>query len=404
MLRRRAARGKEIAGRLAERRGVASRQRPEGPLIWIHGASVGEGLAAVALAAHIGARRPDLSFLLTTGTATSAELVGSRLPPRSVHQFAPLDAVPWIARFLDHWRPDVCARIDSDLWPATLTLSAARAPTALVNGRISERSARSWRWAPGMAGALMRSLSLILTQDAESRARFAALGADPSRLTVGGAIKAAAPPPPADARALAQLRNATAGRPIWLAASTHDPEERLVVDAHAMAGLRGLLTVIAPRHPARGAEIAAAAREAGLTVALRSAGEGPERADVYVADTLGEMGLWYRLAPLAFIGGSVAVVGGHNPYEPAALGVALAHGPHVANFAEPYRELAPFVRRIADAADLAKAVRWALKPAGGASAEALAAGAGARAVLAPDPGPLDRSADALLGLLDGRSG
>jgi 3-deoxy-D-manno-octulosonic-acid transferase len=401
LLSRRARRGKEDPSRLGERWGAASSARPAGRLIWLHGASVGEGMAAAALAAAMGARRADLSFLLTTGTVASAALLAGRLPPRALHQFAPLDAAPWVARFLDHWRPDLCVRVDSELWPATMVAAASCAPLALVNARISERSLRGWRWAPGMARALMARCALILPQEADGGARWVALGADPARVGPAAPIKAAAPPPDADPEALAGLRAATAGRPVWLAASTHAPEEALALDAHRAAGLPDLLTLVAPRHPARGPEIAAAARAAGLTVALRSAGERPAGAQVYVADTLGEMGLWYRLAPFAFVGGSIAPAGGHNPYEPAALGVALAHGPHVANFAEAYAALGGAARPVSDAASLAAAIRWALGPDGGPTEAARAAGAAAAAALAPDPAPLDRAAKALLALLDG---
>ncbi len=402
LLRRRLARGKEDPARLPERMGRASAARPPGTLVWLHGASVGEGLAALDLARRLLAARPGLTALLTTGTVTSAGLIGDRLPAGAVHQYAPLDALGFLDPFLAHWRPDLAARVDSELWPATLWATArSGARLALVNARVSAASAAGWRRAPRLAAALLGRFDGILAQDEAAAARLRSMGADPARLAVGGALKGAAPPPDADPAALAALREAVQGRPVWLAASTHAPEEALALAAHAAAApaLPGLLTLIAPRHPDRGEGIAALARTAGLRAARRAAGEGPGGADVYVADTLGEMGLWYRLSPLAFIGGSVAPMGGHNPWEPAALGPALAHGPDVAAFAEPYALLSGHALPVADAAALADAIRACVAPGGGPTSEGARRGAAARAALAPDEGPAERAVAALLALL-----
>lgn len=397
LLRNRVLRDKEDPARISERMGLASVARPDGRLAWLHGASVGEGLAALAVAERLAAARPGLSVLLTTGTLSSAALLSGRMGPGMVHQFAPLDVAPWVRRFLDHWRPDLSVRVDSELWPESLLAARTRAPVALVNGRISARSARRWGRAPAMARRLMAGFDLVLAQDQDSAARFRALGAADVR--IGGALKASAPPPAADPVALAALRAAVAGRPVWLAASTHPGEETVALAAHRAAAIPGLLTIIAPRHPGRGGEVAALSAAAGLRATLRSTGAGPMGADVYVADTLGEMGLWYRLAPFAFIGGSIADRGGHNPYEPAALGVALAHGPHIANFADAYAALEGVADSVSDAAGLADAIVRAVDPAGGASARGAAAGQAALAALAADPAPLDNAAEALLALL-----
>ncbi|TVQ56067.1 MAG: 3-deoxy-D-manno-octulosonic acid transferase [Rhodobacteraceae bacterium] len=400
LLARRAARGKEDPARLGERMGRPSAARPDGALVWLHGASVGEGLAAAALAARMGAACEDLSFLLTTGTRASAALLAERLPPRTRHQFAPLDVAPWARRFLDWWRPALSARIDSELWPATLVAAAARGPLALVNARVSARSARRWALAPRSAAALLDRFALIQTQDAATAERLARLGADTARLSVGGALKAAAPPPEADPAALDALRRAVGARPVWLAASTHPGEEAAALDAHARAAsaLPGLLTIIAPRHPERGPEIVALTAARGLSGTRRSAGD-PPGGDVHVADTLGEMGLWYRLARFAFLGGSLAPRGGHNPYEPSALGVALAHGGAVANFAAAYAALEGAAWRVADGAGIAEALRAALKPDGALTEEGARRAAAGRAALAPDEGPAERASAALLALI-----
>jgi len=231
----------------------------------------------------------------------------------------------------------------------------------LVNARVSARSARRWGWVPGMAAVLVRSFRRIVTQDAETAARLVAMGADPGRVREGGNLKALIPAPSCDAAELEALRERLAGRPVWLAASTHAPEEEAVAEAHRLAAesVPGLLTILAPRHPERGGAISLALTGQGMTVARRSRGEvpGPET-QIWLSDTLGEMGLWLRLAPVVFVGGSIAALGGHNPFEPASLGAAILHGPSSGNFAPVYAALseAGGARGAADGAALGAAV------------------------------------------------
>ncbi|MBD0270815.1 MAG: 3-deoxy-D-manno-octulosonic acid transferase [Acetobacteraceae bacterium] len=345
-LRWRATRGKEVAARLAERRGNGA-ARPPGRLLWLHAASVGETLSLLPLLEALAARAPDLGVLLTTGTATAAALLARRLPPaladRVQHRFAPLDVPRWVDRFLAGWRPDAGALVESELWPNLIRAARRRGvPLALVNARFSERSSRRWlRWAPGLARELLSSLSPVLAQTPADAARLGAAGA---RLALClGNLKDAAAPLPADPAELARLRGAVGGRPVFLAASTHPGEEAIVLDAHrraAASGLPDLLTVIVPRHPHRGPAIAAEAAAGGMAVARRAAGEvpGPGTA-VHVADTLGELGLFYRLAGVCLVGGSLVPHGGQNPLEPARLGCPILLGPHTANFAEPVARL-----------------------------------------------------------------
>jgi 3-deoxy-D-manno-octulosonic-acid transferase len=344
-LRRRAKRGKEVAARLGERRGEGA-SRPPGRLLWLHAASVGETLSLLPLLDALAARAPDLSVLVTTGTATSAAILAQRLPPalaaRVQHRFAPLDVPRWVERFLSGWRPDAGALVESELWPNLVRAARRRGvPLALVNARLSERSARRWRrWAPGLARELLSGLSPVLAQTPADAARLGELGA---RLALClGNLKDAAAPLPADPAELARLRAAAAGRPVFLAASTHPGEEAIALDAHRRmaARLPGLLTVVAPRHPHRGPAVAAEAEARGSAVARRAAGEtpGPGTA-VYVADTLGELGLFYRLAGACLVGGSLVPRGGQNPLEPARLGCPILLGPHTANFAEPAARL-----------------------------------------------------------------
>ncbi|MBL6454920.1 3-deoxy-D-manno-octulosonic acid transferase [Belnapia sp. T6] len=335
-LRRRLARGKELAGRLEERRGFGA-ARPPGPLVWLHAASVGETLSLLPVVETLA---PRVQILLTTGTVTSAALLERRLPPalraRVRHRFAPLDVPSWVKRFLDGWRPDVAAFVESELWPNMILAARARSlPLVLLNARLSPRSAQRWRLAPRLGRELMGAFALVLAQSEGDAARLAALGAPEVR--VPGNLKEAVPPLPADPAALAALRAAIGGRPVLLGASTHPGEEAILLEAHRLlAGAHpGLLTILAPRHPDRGAEVAALAESLGLAARRRGEGALPEaETAVYVADTLGEMGLFYRLARVALVGGSLVPHGGHNPLEPARLGCPILLGPHTANFAD----------------------------------------------------------------------
>ncbi len=332
-------RGKENPARLAERYGRASRPRPAGPLIWMHGASVGEMLAVIPLVARI--RAQDFAVLVTSGTVTSAALAEQRLPAGAVHQFIPLDAPRFVSRFLDHWRPDLALFVESDLWPNLIAANARRAiPMILVNGRLSERSFRRWQLLPSAIAALLGRFDLCLTQSNADAERYAELGAP--RVSSIGNLKLDVPAPPVDQPTFDKLKSMIGARVVIAAASTHAGEEAAIIAAHRRlrANYPALLTVIAPRHPQRGPAIAELAKVAGLAVALRSRGALPKPAvDIYVADTLGELGLIYRLAPIVFMGGSLASHGGQNPLEAVKLGAAVLHGPHVWNFAEIYAAL-----------------------------------------------------------------
>jgi 3-deoxy-D-manno-octulosonic-acid transferase len=339
LLARRLQLGKEHPTRLAERRGEATQSRPSGPLIWLHGASVGEMLAVIPLIERV--RAQDFAVLVTSGTVTSAALAEHRLPSGTLHQFIPLDAPRYVGRFLDHWRPDLALFVESDLWPNLILASARRAiPMVMINGRLSERSFRRWRLAPGVIAALLSRFDLCLTQSAADAKRYGQLGAP--RVSSTGNLKLDVPAPPVDEPTLGRLKSVIGARPVIAAASTHPGEETAIIAAHRRLRAKNpaLLTVIAPRHPARGESIAEIAKVAGLSVGLRSRGELPDKdIDVYVADTLGELGLIYRLAPIVFMGGSLASHGGQNPIEAIMLDAAVVHGPHVWNFAEIYTTL-----------------------------------------------------------------
>jgi 3-deoxy-D-manno-octulosonic-acid transferase len=339
LLSRRLKRGKEDPARLPERYGRASVPRPSGPLIWLHGASVGEILAIVPLVERL--RAMNFAVLVTSGTVTSAALAAQRLPAGAVHQFIPLDAPTFVTQFLDHWHPDLALFVESDLWPnLILTCSDRGIPIILVNGRVSERSFQRWRLASGGIAALLERFDLCLTQSHADSQRYARLGA--SHINSIGNLKLDVPPPPVDRVTLRNLKSSIGARLVIAAASTHAGEETAVIAAHKRLRAKhpSLLTVIAPRHPERGGAVGEMAKAAGLSVAQRSRGELPRSdVDIFVADTLGELGLVYRLAPIVFMGGSLASHGGQNPIEPIRLGAAVVHGPHVWNFAEIYDAL-----------------------------------------------------------------
>ncbi|MGQ0664905.1 MAG: 3-deoxy-D-manno-octulosonic acid transferase [Pseudomonadota bacterium] len=331
-LRRR--RGKEDGARMAERFGSASVARPAGPLVWVHAASIGEARSGLGLVERVRLRRPDLGILFTTGTLASAELVGRQDAARIVHQFVPLDVPAWIARFLDHWRPDAALWMESELWPNLIALTHARGiPMALVNARLSARSFARWQAIAPFLSPPVFAFDPVLAQTEADSARLAALGARRARAV--GNIKYDAAPLPADPVELERLQAEVAGRPRWLAASTHPGEEEIAAAVHrALVPTHpGLLTILVPRHARRGAEVAAMLASRGLKVARRAAGERPARdRDIYLADTSGELGLLYRLSGIAFIGGSLVPHGGQNPIEAAQLGCALLFGPRMTNF------------------------------------------------------------------------
>jgi 3-deoxy-D-manno-octulosonic-acid transferase len=332
-LRLRRRRGKEDPRRLNERLGIASRPRLPGPLVWVHAASVGEAQSVLGLIERIVAQRPGLAVLMTTGTVASAGSVAGRLPVGAQHQYVPVDTPGAVDRFLDHWRPDLAIWVESEMWP-NLVLETHRrgVPMVLANGRLSARSAARWRLLPGLIRPVLGAFSLCFVQDAAQMRRFRALGA--RNVEDAGDLKAAAAPLPADPAALMSLRQGIGTRPVWLAASTHPGEEDAAAAAHALVARDhpGLLTLIVPRHPVRGTAIAEQLRALGLRVARRSAGETIDAgADIYVADTFGELGLFFRIARIAFVGGSLVRKGGHNPFEAARLGCVVLHGPDMAN-------------------------------------------------------------------------
>ncbi len=341
ILRSRASKGKEDPARQNERLGRAAIARPGGELAWFHAASVGETNAILPVVQRLGEIRPDLNFLLTTGTVTSASIAGQRLGPRAIHQYAPLDGPKMVATFLDHWKPNMAVFTESDVWPNLILRAWERnIPLALVNARISDRSFKRWHKNKGLAQPLFSRFDVVLAQDENLARRFSKIGA--RSVEAVGNLKIDAPPPPVNLEALNELAQALHGRTCYVAASTHEGEEEVVGQAHRILARRieGFITLLVPRHPERGTAIAEMLKGVGLSVLQRSNGDLPTNScDVYIADTLGELGTFFEGAPIAFIGGSLVDKGGQNPIEAIRRKTAVIAGPYRQNHREVYETL-----------------------------------------------------------------
>lgn len=329
--------GKEDDSRAKEREGVASIARPQGKLIWVHAASIGESLAVLPVIERILAREQDISVLVTTGTLTSARILKERLPERAFHQFVPFDRLAWVQAFLDFWTPSMVIWVESELWPNTLISVKERGiPAILINGRMSHESFRRWKFAPSIAAGILSCFEQCLMQSTEDARYLLHLGA--RGVVHHGNLKYSAPPLPYDAEVLSSLRGLIGERPVWLFASTHVGEEQIAAEVHQALEKKfpGLLTIIVPRHPDRGVDIVAELRAKGLTVAVRSAnGKPAPDTAIYVADSIGELGVFFRLCPIVCMGKSlISPGGGQNPFEAAQLGCAVLFGPFMGNFEE----------------------------------------------------------------------
>lgn len=382
-------RGKEDPARFSERFGRPGLARPDGPLVWVHAASVGEALSMLPLIGRLVADRPGLNILVTTGTVTSARMMAERLPEGSFHQYVPVDRIALVQRFLDHWRPDLALWAESEFWPNMITEAATRnIPMILINGRVSPRSFAGWRRFGGLIQELLGCFDLCLGQSDADALRLRQLGAGSAKYV--GNLKFAGLPLPVDEVEFAAMQDMIGARPVWLAASTHAGEEDMAAQVHQrLKSLHvELLTLIIPRHPDRGDEIAARLRGQGQDVSLRSNGDaiGPET-DIYVADTMGEMGLFFRIAGIVFMGKSLVPLGGQNLLEAARLDCAIVHGPHMMNFediSERFNKAGAAIQ-VADAEALINAVRQLLKD----TSERERMAAAAKALVATEAGVLD---------------
>jgi len=361
-LRIRAGKGKEDRERRYERYGYPSADKPSGPIIWFHAASVGEANAVIPVIEHVNSL--GIYTIMTTGTVTSAEIVKKRLPRESYHQYVPLDLKPALGRFLDHWQPDVAIFTESEIWPMTMMeLSNRKVPTILVNARMSDKSYKRWQNATDFAGVLFENFSHVIAQSATDAERFKSLGARP--VDISGNLKVDTDSLPYDQREFDYIKKSIGTRYCWVAVSTHEGEEETIGRVHQRLKEKypELLTIIVPRHPERGAGVTALLKETGLNVTTRSIRENISSAtDIYMGDTIGEMGLYLRLASVCFMGKSLNASGGQNPLEPAMTGTAIVSGQNVQNFRDTYRGLLKTgaVRLISDEKMLAANIEYLL--------------------------------------------
>lgn len=351
--------GKEDRTRKLEKLGYAGRPRPRGPLVWVHAASVGETLSMLPLIREL--RRREIQVLLTTGTITSAALVQSRLADEVIHQYAPLDLKFSVKRFISYWKPDACITAESEIWPTTVAeLGRRNIPQIRVNARLSDRSFARWQNHNSIAETLFGKMALVVAQSDVDAERFRDLGAWP--VIVSGNLKTDTDPPPCDDTVLERYRRQIGDRKAWAAVSTFEGEEKAAAQVHrALKSKNDQLTIIVPRHPDRADAIEEMLKAEGLIVARRSRNdEITAQTDIFLGDTIGEMGLYLRLTEIAFVGRSLTGEGGQNPLEPAMLGAAVLSGPNIQNFRDAYHQLVRKggARMVRDVEMLAKAVHY----------------------------------------------
>lgn len=346
LIRRRASQGKEDLARSSERHGITTIKRPEGRLFWFHGASVGECTMLLPLLKRILDQYNDAHVLVTSGTKTSADIMAQRLPKRAIHQYIPLDYPKAVRRFLEHWKPDMAIWAESEIWPNLLRLTRERnVPMALINARMSETSINNWKnRSQKSAKALFGKFDVVLAADEKTANGLSWLLDKP--IETPGNLKHAAEPLPVNMAVLKDLKSQTSRRKIWCAASTHPGEDEIMIAAHKalLSRYRTALLILAPRHPERSHDIAKLLETNNLSYVTRSSGNAVGRdTQVYLFDTIGEMGLAYRLSHLSFVCGSTLKgLSGHNPLEPARLENAVLTGPHISSFADTFMHMMSF--------------------------------------------------------------
>lgn len=316
---------------------------PRTGTVWLHAVSVGEVNAAVPLVAALRRGRPDLCLLITTITPTGSERARAQWGDEVEHVYLPYDLPGAVGRFLDHYRPHLALIMETELWPNLLFGCRARAiPVFILNARLSERSLRGYRVLAPLVARALRTVTTVAAQSLADAMRFVRLGARPEQVVETGNLKFDVLVPETLERFAQDCREHCGARPVWIAASTHEEEEASVIAIHRrLRTLQpDLLLLWAPRHPERFRVVAEHARVAGWTVSTRSRARWPRPEDaVFVVDTLGELMNFYACAQVAFVGGSLQPVGGHNLLEPAAAGTAVVTGPYLHNFAEISRQL-----------------------------------------------------------------
>lgn len=359
----------EDPNRVKERLGIPSANRKMGTLIWFHSASIGETLLVLSLIEKTLKIFPNQNILLTTQTISSGKMVSSKLTENVVHQYLPYDLLPGVRRFLNHWQPSVGILVESEFWPVLISEADYQdIPLLVINGKMTRKSFLRWRRFPKFTQALFDKINLFLVQSTEIKSRLSELGVNPDRQVVTGQLKQDSKPLSHDPEELSNLSEYFQNRQVWVAASTHEGEEEIIAETHVRLSSNtdnNIQLILVPRYPERGRELAELLSTYGLNSVLRSKEELPDEPDtVFIADTMGELGLWYRLAKVSFIGGSLVHRGGHNPYEPALLGCPIIHGKYYENFSAEYEQLKEQggSQMVTNSKELASAIERALNP------------------------------------------
>lgn len=325
--------GKEDIMRIKERFGLPSAVRSTKGIIWIHAASVGESRVAITLTRHFKIKYPKHRILITTGTITSANIVRSFASSRIVHQFLPMDHPLFVWLFLRNWKPDLGIFVESELWPNLVFMGARFCPLILVNAIISENSFKNWSKCKSFVKTMLQKFRYILCQSTIDAQKYKTLGADAKFI---GNLKYAGAKLDVNLSHLNVLREMVGQRPIFLAASTHPGDDEIMVLTHIQIKKEypDILTIIVPRHIARATDIKEMVLRKGLSCAMRSRKEYiAKNTDIYIADTMGELGMLFSIAKVSFIAGSFKN-GGHNPIEAAYFNTHIIFGPDMSNFRE----------------------------------------------------------------------
>ena len=361
--------GIEDPNRVQERLGIPSASRKRGTLIWFHSASVGETLLVLSLIEKTSKIFPNQNILLTTQTVSSGKMVTSKLTENVVHQYLPYDLLPGVRRFLYHWQPSVGILVESEFWPVLISeADHQNIPLLVINGKMTGKSFNRWKRFPKFTQVLFDKINLFLVQSPKIKSRFSELGVNPDKQVVTGQLKQESKPLSHDPEVFSNLNEYFQNKQVWVAASTHEGEEEIIAETHIKLSSNtgnNFHLILVPRYPERGREIAELLNTYGLNSVLRSKGELPGELDtVYIADTMGELGLWYRLAKVSFIGGSLVHKGGHNPYEPALLECPIIHGKYYENFSAEYEQLKEQggSQMVNNSKELAEAIERALDP------------------------------------------
>jgi 3-deoxy-D-manno-octulosonic-acid transferase len=368
LLERELAAGLEHPRRARERLGETRLRRPDGPLVWIHVREPADMVTVPELTGLLSRERDDLVFLVTTARHDDAFDISSQLPAGVLHQFLPYEVGPGVVSFLDHWRPDIVVWSDPDLRPRIIeAISERHIPLYMINAWMPDERQYRWRWFSGGAKTLLRRFDRILARDEPTAINIRRLGARPGSVEAAGYMQEGSVPLACDESEREALGELMATRPVWLAAGTSAREDNLVIEAHrrVMRQSHRLLLILVPDTSARGAVLAARLEADGWIIALRSLDQDPEPdVEIFIADLPDEMGLWYRLASIAFMGQTLDRGPGRNPFEAAALGSAILHGPNVSSLAGKYERLhqAGAARKVVNGEALARSVETLLAP------------------------------------------